>query len=294
MAFLVKFWGTRGSIPTPGQATRKYGGNTTCVEVSVDGTLFICDAGTGVRELGLELLRRGSGPIEGHWLFSHAHWDHIQGFPFFVPAYQPDNTFRVYGVDGDDERFFRLLSGQMGSEYFPVAFSDLGANIVPARIEEGGSVIGGVRVEAFRQTHPGGSYAYSFEKDGRKVVFATDHEFDLDIPDKELPLRDPDALRPVDESFVAFARGCDLLVIDAQYTDAEYRSKVGWGHPRATTTIDVAVHCGARQVALTHHDPMHSDREVEEKVEACRSRAARFAPQLVVFGAREGMELQIR
>ena len=132
MSFSIKFWGTRGSIPTPGRRTRLYGGNTSCVEINSGDTLLILDGGTGLRELGQDLLRRNLSSIVGHMLFSHSHWDHIQGFPFFTPAYMPGNTFCVYGHEPGDRRMFDLLSGQMRSEYFPVNLCSLiKANLPP-------------------------------------------------------------------------------------------------------------------------------------------------------------------
>ena len=295
MSTYVTFWGTRGSIPTPSPSTRKYGGNTPCVEVRVDETLFICDGGSGLRELGLDLMQRSAGrPIRGHFLFSHAHWDHIQGFPFFVPAYVPQGSFRVYGTAREDDRFYRLLSGQMASEHFPVSFSDLCAEIEPDTLERHDGVIEGVAVKAFPQTHPGGSYAYSIEAGGVKVVYATDHEYDLDLPDRQATLDDLDAERQVRRDFLDFARGADLLITDSQYLDEEYPRHIGWGHPRATTAVDVAVQAEVRQLALFHHDPMHSDAVVERKEQACRERAAALgASDLVVFAARERVTLRL-
>jgi phosphoribosyl 1,2-cyclic phosphodiesterase len=143
VASFVRFWGTRGSIPTPGHRTRVYGGNTSCVEVRVDDTLFVCDGGTGMRELGDSLVRRSNGPLQAHLLFSHTHWDHIQGFPFFLPAYKPSTTLHIYDVERDDDRIHRLLLGQMRSEYFPVTFSDLGSKIVSSDLHGGNKVIEG-------------------------------------------------------------------------------------------------------------------------------------------------------
>ena len=137
MAAFVRFWGTRGSIPTPGHKTRKYGGNTSCVEVRFDDALFICDGGTGLRELGVDLLARSNESVEAHMFFSHTHWDHIQGFPFFMPAYAKENSLYVYDVTKDDNRVHRLLLGQMRSDYFPVSFSDLGSRSCRATSAEG-------------------------------------------------------------------------------------------------------------------------------------------------------------
>jgi phosphoribosyl 1,2-cyclic phosphodiesterase len=294
MPFLVKFWGTRGSIPTPGAATQGYGGNTTCVEVRAGEVVLICDGGTGLRELGLDLQRRyGERPIVAHLFFSHPHWDHIQGFPFFAPAYDAKNELHIYGTDGADDRIFNLLSGQMRSDYFPVDFSELQARIVADHLPHGRGTIDGVAVRAEEQPHPGRSFAFSFEHQGKRVVFATDSELDLVLSSPDLPRRDPAALRALPESVVEFVRGADLLIADGQYNDAEYLEHEGWGHPRASTVVDLAVQAGVKKLALTHHDPMHADNDVETLVGECRARAAAHGTKLLVFGAREGLEIEI-
>jgi len=293
MAFYVRFWGTRGSIPTPGNKTRKYGGNTSCVELEIDDTLFICDGGTGLRELGLDLQKRRPTAVEAHMLFSHMHWDHIQGFPFFVPAYVPSNKLFVYEVAPGDDRVHRLLHGQMRSEYFPVTFTDLGSKIVADHFEDGQKQVGDVTVRCMEQTHPGRSFAFSFEKDGKKVVYATDSELDLVIVNSNEVEGRPDELRRLPEELVRFMAGADLLIADGQYTDEEYASKRGWGHARAHTVVDLAIQAGVRQCAIFHHDPMQTDELVDDKIEACRKRAEHTAPNLVVFGAREGLTLKL-
>lgn len=291
MPFSVKLWGTRGSIPTPGPSTQKYGGNTACVEIRTDSTLFICDGGTGLRELGVDLLRRHPDrPIEGHMLFSHPHWDHIQGFPFFEPAYRPENVFYIYGTFQDGRHIFDLLSGQMRLEYFPVDFSELLARLVPADLPPAGTVIDGVTVRAMSQHHPGGSLAFSLEKEGSKIVYATDVELDDLLLDREASLLDPAQPRSFPAEWLEFVGGASLLIADGQYTDQEYPSRKGWGHPRATTAVDLAAAAGVKRLLLTHHDPMQDDRAVDRKIEICQDRAARLAPALSVEGAREGME----
>jgi phosphoribosyl 1,2-cyclic phosphodiesterase len=289
----VRFWGTRGSIPTPGHKTRKYGGNTSCVEVAIDDTLLICDGGTGLRELGLDLLQRAEVPVVAHMFFSHMHWDHIQGFPFFVPAYQPATSLYVYEVAPGDTRVQQLLHGQMRSEYFPVSFGDLGARIVADHMQEAKKQIDGATVRCIEQTHPGRSFAYAFEKDGKKVVYATDNELDLVAKNRDSIEADPDALRELPDDFVRFCADADLLIADGQYTDAEYPSKRGWGHARAHTVVDLALQARVKQCAIFHHDPMHSDELVDHKIESCRQRAERAGSKLVVFGAREGLEIKL-
>lgn len=288
----VRFWGVRGSIPTPGPRTRRYGGNTSCVEVRVGDELFVFDAGTGLRELGLQLMKERRKELTVHLFLSHPHWDHIQGFPFFNPAYVKTTTINVYGPKGDDKNY-QLLSGQMSNAYFPVRFSDLGAKIV-ARSFDGAAVkVGGVRVSAFGQKHPGGSLGFRVEHEGRSVVFATDSELDQALLDPKQVARDPSALRELPDELVKSVRGADLLIADAQYTEEEYLQKVGWGHPRATTVVDLAVQANVKQLALTHHDPMHSDRDVDLLVLQCQERAEAMGVELEVFGAREGITLKL-
>lgn len=294
MPFAVKLWGTRGSIPTPGPSTQKYGGNTACVEIRSGSTLFICDGGTGLRELGIDLLRRQpDSPIVGHMLFSHPHWDHIQGFPFFEPAYRSENVFYIYGTFQGERHIFELLSGQMRLEYFPVDFSELLARLVPAELSHAGTDIEGVKVRSFSQHHPGGSLAFSLERQGRKIVYATDVELDDLLLDREASLRDPSKPRRFPKEWLAFVSEADLLIADGQYTDEEYVGRMGWGHPRATTAVDLAAAAGVKKLLLTHHDPMQDDRAVDRKIEICQERAARLAPSLEVEGAREGMELLV-
>src|SRR5690554_2044834 len=294
MTFSVKLWGTRGSIPTPGPSTQKYGGNTACVEIRSGSTLFICDGGTGLRELGIDLLRRHPDTaIVGHMLFSYFHWDHIQGFPFFEPAYRPENVFFIYGTFQGERHIFELLSGQMRLEYFPVDFSELLARLVPAELSPSGTAIDGVTVRAFDQHHPGGSLAFSLTKEGTKIVYATDVELDDLLLDREASLREPERPRRFPPEWLDFVGGADLLIADGQYTDSEYPNRKGWGHPRATTAVDLAAAAGVRRLLLTHHDPMQDDDAVDRKIRACQERAARLAPGLVVEGAREGMELLV-
>lgn len=293
MSTFVRFWGTRGSIPTPGAATQYFGGNTSCVEVRIDETLLICDGGTGLRELGVDLLRRNREGVSAHMFFSHMHWDHIQGFPFFVPAYSSANRLHVYEVAASENRVQRLLHGQMQSDYFPVGFSELGARIESGHFTDRELEVEGVHVRCFEQAHPGRSYAYSFEKNGIKIVYATDSELDSCLLDPEIVARDPGALRELPRPLVEFMAGADLLIADAQYTDAEYPQRIGWGHARANTVVDLAAQAGVKQCALFHHDPMHSDEIVERKVDEGVERAARRGVALRIFGAREGLELEI-
>ena len=292
MSTFIHFWGTRGSIPTPGMGTRRYGGNTSCYELRIDDGLFICDGGTGLRDLGTDLLQRGSSPLRAHMFFSHTHWDHIQGFPFFPPAYLKSSKLFVYDVEEDEKRIHRLLLGQMRAEYFPVSFTDLGADIISCDLQARG-IIEGVEIDYQEQHHPGRSFGFSFTKNGCKIVYATDSEFDQVLLNRKESLEDLGALRRLPEEVIRFVAGADLLIADGQYSDEEYPSKMGWGHARSNTIVDLAVQAGVKQVAITHHDPMQSDQVVEAKISAARKRAETHGSKLVVFGAREGLEIKL-
>lgn len=298
MSFFVKFWGVRGSIPTPGHRTRVYGGNTSCVEFRIDDKLFICDAGTGIRELGEALQWRESQPNEFHLFFSHSHWDHIQGFPFFEPAYSAGKTLNVYGTVNAEHKTHSLLSGQMSTDYFPVDFSELSADIVSQPLEPDGTEVQGVMVHVLKQPHPGGSNAFRFSHNGIRAIYATDCEVDLFLNQGKFGLEertqeDPAALRVLPEEYVSFFKGADLLIHDAQYSDAEYVERVGWGHPRFTTVVDLAVQAEVKQLALFHHDPSHSDTEIEGIVEQARSRAKMHGATIDIMAARESLELRL-
>ncbi|MEW6306595.1 MAG: MBL fold metallo-hydrolase [Verrucomicrobiota bacterium] len=294
MAAFVKFWGTRGSIPTPSSWTRVYGGNTSCVEIRFDDTVFICDAGSGIRELGKDLLARRPAPAEFHLLLTHTHWDHIQGFPFFVPVYIPTSRIRVYGNSAEDNSRYRLLSGQMASDYFPVSFADLGAQILFDHLNGGEREINGVRVRSFPLNHPGGCNGFVFEKEGVKIVYATDNELTIQPGDTFPDAAHVGDLRQIPSALVEIARDADLLITDSQYDDDQYATKRGWGHSSCFSVTDWAVRSGVKNLALFHHDPESTDRDVEAKVKSCALRAAKHGGKFVLFAAREGVELKFQ
>lgn len=284
MDIFVKFWGTRGSIPTPGEHTQRYGGNTSCVEVRHGDTLIICDAGSGIRELGEDLLLRSDAPIVGHLLFSHSHWDHIQGFPFFSPAYRKENRFFVHGRHPGDDRIYQLLSGQMESDYFPISFQAFKAEIRPSDLDSAGKRIGEVGIAWIPLRHPGGCLAYALSVGVAKVVYMTDQELLLSEAGPT------DELRPMPDELIDFVRGADLLIGDGQYTDEEYLERVGWGHSSCFTVVDLALRGQVKHLALFHHEPSRSDLEIDELVDACRRRVASQNGSLLVSAAREGVE----
>jgi phosphoribosyl 1,2-cyclic phosphodiesterase len=292
MAAYVKFWGTRGSIPTPASWTRVYGGNTPCVEIRFGETIFICDAGSGIRELGKDLLTRNPPPKTLHLLITHTHWDHIQGFPFFAPVYEVATRIHVYGREANDDLTYRLLSGQMSSSYFPVSFKELGASVVADHLNAGEKEIDGVRVRSFPLNHTGGCLGYCLEKDGRKIVYATDNELEIHEGDMFPDLDNSGPLRRAPDELVQMTRDADLLIIDAQYDEKEYMARRTWGHSCCFSATDLAIKANVKNLALFHHDPESTDSAIDEMVQSCRKRAARHGAALTISGAREGVEFK--
>ena len=292
----VRFWGTRGSIATPGPLTLGYGGNTSCVEMRCGRDILIFDAGTGIRELGMALMQEAQGePITVHLFISHTHWDHIQGFPFFVPAYQPNTTVHVYGSPGQGRSLDRILRGQMDSDYFPVALGDLSAAIEVHELRGGDFQIGDTHIASMYLNHPGMTLGYRVSHGGRVAVYATDNEpyrSTLDHLGRRAEAGREFGGR-LDEEFVRFVAGADLYIGEAQYTDEEYPAKIGWGHSSLSATVEVALKAQVRQLALFHHDPMHGDEVVTAMVAvAQRLIAAQLSP-LRCFAAREGQTIDL-
>lgn len=203
------------------------------------------------------------------------------------------NQFYIYGPASNDVRFFRLLSGQMDSLHFPVNFADLRANISSRYLDGGEAVVEGVQVRAFPQNHPGGSFGYSFSVDGKKVVYATDNEIDTDLADNDENSADSHVMRKIPDALIEFVTGSGLLIADGQYTDEEYRDKTGWGHSRASTTVDLAIQAQVRNLAIFHHEPTRADADIDRLVDSCKERARVHSSSLNVFAAREGVEHKI-
>ena len=293
MPVIVKFWGTRGSIPTTAQWARVHGGNTPCVELRCEDEVFICDAGTGIRELGRDLRRRLPAPSAAHLFLSHLHLDHVQGLPFFLAAV-PDLRVHVYGVSDDDTSRRRLLSGELGAEFFPQNVSVPRASLTFDHLDEDARSISGVRVRSFPLQHPGGCHGFSFEHDGRKIVYASDVDLEAGAAGAKdrTATSDVMTLRPVPRVLLNAARGADLLIVDGQYDDSQYRAHPGSGHSSCLTATDLAIQADVKNLALFHHDPDDRDSDVEAKVKLCLARASKLGADLPIFAAREGVALK--
>ncbi|MBT4865239.1 MAG: MBL fold metallo-hydrolase [Planctomycetaceae bacterium] len=235
----VRFWGTRGSIPTPGRETEKFGGNTTCIEVRYGDALIVFDAGSGIREMGLSWMQEFSGEsIDANLLFTHVHWDHIQGFPFFGCAYQPQTSLTIYGAERPGGGMQQLLSGQMSGDWFPVPLSAMQAKM-DFRTVTDEFKIGPVTIKPFQLPHPGGALGYRVEAGDSVFVLATDCELDQVATNRDELKTDNFKPRQYDKELLKFFRGAQLLVIDCQYTDELYKNCVGWGHNSVATVVDI-------------------------------------------------------
>ena len=281
----VKFYGTRGSIPTPGAGFSTYGGNTTCVLVTgVGGAFGVLDAGSGLRVLGDELGERLAASAEAGVaqpipiLLSHTHWDHIQGFPFFKPAFDPRHEIRVtiHGRDEERRNLEGVFAGQMQDDYFPIPLGAMGAAIAFEQADLNDYPgPGGSRVQASPHRHPGGAYGYRITGVERVVCFCTDIEHEGAAADA------------IDDRVVDLARGADLLIHDAQYTPEELAGKRGRGHSSWQQAVEVARRAEVGALALTHHDPEHDDEFLAAIERECRQE---FTDS---FLAREGMEIDL-
>ena len=266
----VRFWGVRGSLASPGKGTLKTGGNTSCVEVRAGGETVIFDLGTGLRALGVELMK--NGPVRASLFLSHYHWDHIAGLPFFAPAYDPKSELVIHGATRRGRDVRQILSGQMIEPYFPVDLGALNARLHFVTLQDGGLAhLGDATVRAAELNHPGGALGFRLEHGGRSMVYATDFEHGT----------------AADERLVELSRGADLMVFDSQYTPAEYDAKRGWGHSTYEVGARLARKAGVKKLALYHHSPERDDKGIEKLVTAAKKL------HTGTFAAREGLEVSL-
>ncbi|CAN5391186.1 hypothetical protein BH20VER3_BH20VER3_20660 [soil metagenome] len=293
----LRFWGVRGSIPVPGSSTVGYGGNTSCVEVRADGEIIILDAGTGLRGLGLALEEEfGPRPIKLTLLISHTHWDHIQGLPFFLPAYNEKNSLRLLGYEGARAGLATILASQMETSVFPVSLRDMPSAIEIEELREMEFHIGKVRVEARFVNHPGICVGYRLYTFNGSIAYLPDNEpYDVlsNHPARDKSEHEKAKAYTADAraKLVDFLRGTDVLVIDAQYTDEEYKKKVGWGHGSLSSVVSLALSAEVRKLFLFHHDPNRDDKGVDAIVEAARMLVLESGKPMEVDAAREGSEV---
>ena len=289
MSLRATFWGARGSIPTPGPTTVRYGGNTPCVELRTpDDRLIILDAGTGIRALGRSLLDRAGGrAIEADLFLTHAHWDHIQGLPFFAPIFGRGHRFTIWGSAAMERRVDEVVRDQMSPVVFPVSFEQLAAAIDFRHLTDGTRTPGhGYEVTSFAVQHPGGALGFRIHAPG-----ASDADV-VYIPDNELaahPQYDRDAGWRA--RLVAFASGASVLIHDAMYTTAEYGHHHGWGHSTYAEAVALALEAGVRTLVLFHHEPRRTDDALDRCLAECRAQVRSLGGRLDVLAAAEGLTL---
>jgi phosphoribosyl 1,2-cyclic phosphodiesterase len=293
---LARFWGTRGSIASPGPGTIHFGGNTSCVElITPSGGVLVLDCGTGARSLGNRLLQGALEPVSATILLTHTHWDHIQGFPFFAPLFQADNHFQVYGPEGAHLSLRDVLAGQMEHHYFPVELDQLAARISYRDLSEGAYEIAGVVVRAQTMNHPSPTLGYRIEAEGRAICYLCDHEPYFDgIWREGAPPRALDSiLDPGDRRHAEFMRDADVVIHEAQYTPQEYPSKRHWGHSTYEYVVELAALAGVKRLYLTHHDPSHDDECIAQVERAAQDLARSLGAPVEVRCAYEGCEIRL-
>jgi phosphoribosyl 1,2-cyclic phosphodiesterase len=273
----LTFYGVRGSCPAPGQEYVKYGGNTACVHLNLnDGTDIILDAGTGIRPLGQKLVQQTN---DIHLLLTHNHWDHIQGFPFFAPIYQPDrNIFITPGQTtlSEDQHILKQMTGS----YFPVDYRTLRSNIqiVPQPEHVQSWKINSATITRLQLNHPGSGSSFMIEADGAKVAYITDNELYPPYK-KETDFQD----------WVGFAAKADIIIHDAQYMLSDMPAKSGWGHSVAEEAVKLAMACRAKRMALYSHDVSRTDEQIIEIEEHCKELIQIAEDDIELFAAAEGM-----
>lgn len=303
----IRFWGVRGSIPTPGKTTVKYGGNTTCIEIRGDNDeLLIIDAGTGIKPLGDFIMKYDADPyrnLDLSILLSHTHWDHIQGFPFFAPAYEESTNIKFFGPVNFSDKLEEILIGDAIKKYFPIKLDEMKAKLSFRELQESTFSIGNFNISTTYMNHPILDLGYRIEYNGKIVVtmydtepyrntFANQYD-EMDDFDKMVFAEAEDEVNKRLTKHKQHAKGADLLIYDAQYKENEYQTKLGWGHSYIEYAVDMAIEAGAKILTLFHHDPLRADNQVDDIQQEATRYAREKGSNLIVFCARERLEVTI-
>ncbi len=296
----LKFWGTRGSIPTPGKHTVKYGGNTPCVELRLENNdLIILDAGTGIRNLGEKLIEIGDS-INAYILISHPHWDHIQGFPFFKPAFISGNQLTIVSCESENLTISKMIADQMNKIYFPILLNELKATIHFKPVVEEKFKVFDAEVETIFLNHPAFALGYKIKQNGFAIVYISDNEpFDRyvaqTIKNVEQRIIDKflESSKDPNQRLFEFVQGADILIYDTTYTPEEYIDRVGWGHSHYLFTLQMAYEGNVKHLILFHYDPSHSDEKIDEIYEKCIREIKIRKYKFHCTAAYEGLELHL-
>jgi phosphoribosyl 1,2-cyclic phosphodiesterase/CheY-like chemotaxis protein len=296
----VRFWGVRGSIPTPGIQTAMFGGNTSCVEVRAGDQVIILDAGSGIRALGQQLMREFKGKsLDITMLVSHTHWDHIQGFPFFIPAYNPKVNVRIVGYEGAIHGLRGALFEQMQSAFFPVGLNQMASHVTFEELSEMEFELGAVKVRATFANHPGICLGYRLTTAEGDIVYMPDHEaYERHEAERqkvsgERSTPSLEYARLQDEKVIEFMRDADIVITDSQYDAVEYPTRLGWGHTCADDAVELAMKAGVKHLFLFHHDPDHHDEKMVAMIAAAEARVVQAGSPMIVSAAREGAEIEL-
>jgi len=290
-----KFWGVRGSIPTPGAKTNKYGGNTTCIEIrTANDELIILDAGTGIHQLTQTLLPKM--PIDAHILITHTHWDHIHGLPFCTPIYIAGNKLTIYG--GQDlktgEGIERTLRVQMQHSFFPIEEHELKADVSYKTVKAGEKfTIESATITPVMLNHPVINFGYRIDCDGKSLFFTGDYEQQVNIyaPEDREYLEFEQMIEECVDTLVELIRGVDVLIMDSSFTEEEYQHKKNWGHGTYSAAIKLAKKAGAKKLFFTHHEPTRTDAALDEIYAELLKNNPELACEL--FIAQEGLEIEL-
>lgn len=278
----IRCWGARGSIPVSGREHLKYGGDSTCIEViGQDGRTIIIDSGTGIRRLGNQAL--ADGRFEFDLIFTHAHWDHLLGFPFFKPLYNKKTKISIYGSVHAQQTIRRIIEHTMEAPYFPVDLNAASAEVIFSDLSGVPIELGTIHVDPILLSHPNGGFGYRFIENGKTFVFLTDNELEQ--------------VHPQGKSYVdylAFSKGADVLIHDAEYTEKEYASRTkGWGHSSYRKALEFALEAGVKQFGLFHHNQDRSDDEIDAIVADCREIIARTGSKMICYAVAQDQEIVI-
>ena len=280
----VEFWGVRGTLPRPGADSLRYGGNTSCVTVEFPkGSLFVFDAGSGIKRLGDHLMSRGR--VEANLLLSHPHWDHINAIPFFTPLYIPGNAIRIMGASQGDKGVRDFVSAQMEGVYFPITIQEFASSVEFEDLSAGSHKLGEIELRTMLLSHPGNCLGYRLTYGGRSLCYVTDNE--LFLPDSEYFSAEYEA------QLIEFVSGTDALITDTTYTDAEYAARVGWGHSCVSRVADLAHRASVETLYLFHHDPDQNDDAIDAKLETVAGLLADWGSSVRCVAPREGDRIRI-
>lgn len=277
----LSYWGTRGTLPIPGQGSLRYGGNTSCVTIETqDEPLLVFDAGSGIKQLSNALMKERKGRLTAKIFITHPHWDHINALPFFTPLYIQGNEIEIMGSPHGDTSTYKILSAQMDDVYFPVTIREFGARVFFRDLREEGFDIGGYRIDTLLLSHPGNCLGYRVTHAGRSICYITDNE---------LYPQNSEYFNPeFDERLTEFIRGTDVFIADTTYLDAEYPSKKGWGHSCVSEVVGIAHRANVKSLHLFHHDPDQDDDAIDRKFAQAKDKLAELNSSVECLCPAEG------